>query len=132
MKKLLLFIILSLSLCFPAMAQETSSIKFIWDQEISADFAGWELYQHAAVMGEGPACQTEGVMIVDVEYTGQTEYTTEYQLTGQAGDTFYFRILAKDATGNKSDCSNEVSYTLTDTTPPTTPINLTIEVVVQP
>jgi len=132
MKKLLLFIILSFCLCFPAMAQETNDIRFTWDQTISDDFAGWELYQHTAVMGEGNVCQTEGTMIVDVEYTGQTVYTADYQLSGQAGDTFYFRILAKDATGNKSECSNEASYTLVDTAPPSTPINLTIEVVVQP
>lgn len=131
MKKLLLFIILSLSLCLPALAQETNQVKLTWDQEISAGFLGWELYQHTVTMGEGPACTTEGTMIVDIEYTGQTTYTTEYQLTGQIGDTFYFRILAKDA-GGKSDCSNEVSYTLIDTAPPTTPINLIIEIVIQP
>ena len=131
MRRLLLFIILSLSFCFPALAQETNQIKFSWGQEISSGFIGWELYQHNATMGEGQACTTEGIMICDIEYTGQTEYTTEYQLTGQRGDTFYFRILAKD-TGGKSDCSNEVSYTLIDTTPPTTPIDLIIEVVVQP
>jgi hypothetical protein len=132
MRRILLALILCLGMCIPALAQETNSIQFEWDQTISPDFAGWELYQHTASMGEGDACQTEGSMVSDIEYTGQTEYTTTYQLTGQAGDTFYFRILAKDAVGNKSECSNEVSYTLTDTTPPTVPINLTIEVVVQP
>ncbi|MBA7630863.1 hypothetical protein ES703_38388 [subsurface metagenome] len=131
MKRLLLFIILSLSFCFPALAQETNSIKFTWDQTIPTEFVGWELYQHTATMSEGKACITEGTMICDIEYTGQTEYTTEYQLVGQIGDTFYFRILAKNKFG-KSDCSNEVSYTLIDTAPPTTPIDLIIEVVIQP
>lgn len=131
MRRILLALVLCLGLCMPALAQETNQIRFTWEQVISSDFAGWELYQSPASIA---TCPGDATMVADIEYTGpeQTEYTTDYQITGQVGDTFYFRMLAKDTNGNKSECSNEVSYTVQDLVPPAIPLNLIIEVVVQP
>jgi fibronectin type 3 domain-containing protein len=68
---------------------------------------------------------TSGVIPTSGNLIGQTSLTS-YTDTGFAAGTYYYVVTARDAAGNTSVPSNEVSATvMADTTPPTAPTNLT-------
>ena len=53
---------------------------------------------------------------------------TSYTDSALAAGTYYYLVQAEDAAGNLSAASNEASATITDTTPPSAPANLTATV----
>ena len=57
-----------------------------------------------------------------------TPTTTTYSDIGLSVGTYSYRVRATDAAGNLSTYSNVASATITDTTPPTAPTNLTAAV----
>src|SRR6202162_104135 len=57
-----------------------------------------------------------------------TPTATTYSDTGLAAGNYSYRVRATDAAGNLSAYSNVASATITDTTPPTAPTNLTAAV----
>ena len=129
MKKILFIIIgLLLILTSPAIG-DTESIQLQWMHGQEADLAGFRVYMGSTNVAGCPATTP----VADLEYTGDSNsFTTDYQLTGNSGDMFYFRVTAYDTSGNESECSNVASYTMPDTIPPGAPYDLTIEVIVNP
>src|SRR6185436_2437618 len=49
---------------------------------------------------------------------------TSYTDTGLSAGTYFYKVQAEDAAGNIGPASNEAGATIPDTTPPTTPANL--------
>ena len=126
MRKLCLAVLICLFSFGMAFGQET--VQFAWEQDVPADMKEWKLYQSTTANFN---CQAAGDPVAIIEYTGQTEYTTTYQIIGEEGETFYFQLTAGDLAENESDCSNEVAYSMPDL-PPGAPFNLTVDVVVTP
>lgn len=77
-----------------------------WQPNTEPDLAGYQIYY-------GTTSRFYSV-IIDVGNT------TQYTVTGlNPGVTYYFAVTAYDINGNESDYSEEVSYQVLDTTPPT-------------
>ena len=93
----------------------SAQITLAWDPNTEADLAGYKVYY-------GIASGTYGSPI-------SVGNVTTYTLAGlTAGQTYYIALKAYNTSNMESDYSNEVSgvaTTLADTTPPTTPTNLT-------
>ena len=124
MKKLFLILILLVSIAFagPALAED---ITFAWEQEISADFAGWKLYQSTVSGGPYELATT-------IQYGGDPlgTYASDLTIPAVVGAPvdYYFVMAAFDTAGNESTYSNEVKWTAEDTTPPGIPITLTVTI----
>ena len=124
MKKLIVILISILILTGTGSAW-ADDIVFNWNQEISADFAGWKLYQGVAVGGPY-------LHVTDIQYSGTPEdaYQIDIPLPVVVGDPvdYFFVLTAFDTQGNESVYSNEVKYTATDTTAPGIPQTLTVTI----
>jgi len=131
MKRLLIAVFIGMFLmCFTPAQADTQGIKLIWEKDVEADLAGFRVYMGTVTI---TPCPNIPLQVVDLPYTGQTSFSTDYQVTGAPLEMFYFRVTAYDTSGNESACSNEATYQLPpDVTPPAAPFNLTIEVVVIP
>ena len=100
------------------------TLNFTWEQTITPDFAGWNLYK--SEVADGPY-----EFFATIDYVSeQSEYTSTQLVTVPDGETttLYFILSAFDTSGNESDGSNEASITI-DYQPPPIPITLTITVV---
>jgi Bacterial Ig domain/Fibronectin type III domain len=86
----------------PAQAVD---VQLDWDPSPSPQVTGYLLYYGTA----------SGQYSVSVD-TGQA--TTAVLSALQAMETYYFAVLAYDASGNHSPFSNEVQYAVQDTIPP--------------
>jgi len=125
MKQIFLTLVLMCVFVSGALAAE-QQITFAWNQEISADFAGWKLYQ--ADTSGGPYS-----LAAEIPYSGeQSEYQSQQMLSAQDGaeTKLYFVLTAFDSNGNESGYSNETDHTF-DFLSPGTPFSLRILVVGQ-
>jgi len=117
MKKILLAIVLCLFLSMPCFA---TTLKLSWEQNISSDFKGWNVYIADHMMTN---CKTDGTLHTTLIYDpSMTEYTTQLELEGDV-ESLYFAMTALDTGGNESSCSNQVSLA------PEPPFNLFIEII---
>jgi hypothetical protein len=118
MKYTLLTLLLTTTLLFSGSAfAGTKNLHATWDQTIPPDFWGWKLFQ-------------DDVHVLDIPYTGQTVYETDYVLTSPDNSTvtYQFHLKAYDLSYNASDPSNTVDVTI-DFEGPEAPfqLNITIE-----
>ena len=128
MKKAFLFLILIVFLCSSvAYAQVTKTLRFAWNQELSADFGGWRIYQADTAGGPYTALSPDILFVSE-----QTEYTADMpiEVPDDQTITLYFVLTAFDTSGNESGYSNEVSATI-DFEAPGMPMTLTVTVVAQ-
>lgn len=86
------------------------SLSLVWDQNTEEDLAGYKVY-----IGTAPQTFSQ---IVDV---GRVTAFTATDLS--EGETYYSAVTAYDIYMNESDFSNEVSTTISVTTPPPEPDN---------
>lgn len=75
-----------------------------WNQNTETDLAGYKVYYGTASRSYGSPTDVGN--------------KTTFTVTGLNGQTYYFAVTAYDTAGNESGYSNEVSKTLSDTTPP--------------
>jgi len=123
MKKLLL-VLMAVMLMVPAMlvAQSARTANLAWDQPDLTNVAGWKIYVSDTTGGPYTA-------IIDVPYTGQTEYTASYEMTVTGQGSKYFVCTAYNSEGVESGYSNEAEYQY-NTVAPATPINLQFSIVI--
>lgn len=105
------------------------ALKFTWEQIIPSDMGGWKLYQSTSPMIN---CKIDGVEVLEIVYTGQTEYQATHQLISPDGQSiiYYWRLTAYDTSGNESACSNEVSKII-DFELPEIPFSLDVIIIAQ-
>lgn len=124
MKKVALFSLVCLFLFSGVCLAGTKTLNFAWNQEMSADFAGWKLY--SSETAGGPY-----TLFTTVNYNGTVlpEYTSSQNLVSPDGEqkTYYFTLTAFDLAANESGRSNEVS-TVIDFLAPGVPIQLKVTV----
>ena len=128
MKKIVFLLFLMLFYATTAMAGE-KTLQFTWDQDVPSDMGGWKLYQSISPMTD---CKIDGTEVMNIVYTGQTEYQATHQLTSPDGQTatYYWRLTAYDTSANESDCSNEVSKAI-DFETPGIPFSLDVVIIAQ-
>lgn len=87
------------------------TLSFTWEQEISSDFAGWQLFS-----SESSASYDVSNPLANVVYAGTvlSEYEKDvvFESPDGASKTYYFVIRAYDESGNYSGFSNEVTSTI--------------------
>lgn len=121
MKKLFAFAVISLLLFNVASADAaTIRLTFGWDANTEADLAGYRIYR-STTSGQ----YTYGAANALASYGKVT--TGAADVTGAEGQRIYFVLTAFDTTGNESGPSNEVSYTIPDTTAPAPPKNFLVK-----
>lgn len=128
MKKAIGIMLVLLALCWPALGAERT-ITFTWNQAISADFAGWKLYQ-----GSSPGVQpAQANLATTIPYDGviKTEYASNqaFACPDDSQNTHYFVLTAVDQDGNESGPSNEVSHTF-DCMAPGAPQNFKVKITI--
>lgn len=101
MLRLHLGIFLSLGWVSSSLAQD---VRLGWGASPDSDVAGYKVYY-------GLASRTYTTSI-------NTGKTTSYTLSGLATGTYYFAVTAYDLSGNESAFSNEVSKSVSSSTPP--------------
>jgi len=111
MKKII-FILILILVVSTAYAKNYS-ITFGWDKNTEADLAGYKLYRRDQA--------ADYSHIADISEDLST-YTTSIDMN----ITTYFVLTAFDDSGNESDYSNEVTYTI-DNIAPSSPQSLTIK-----
>lgn len=116
----LALVILLLSLSF-VHADEPMQVKLAWDPSTSVDVVGVRLYKTTI-----PGQYTYGADHCAVDIPVGIETGT---ITIVGDGLYYFVATAYDASGNESGSSNEVSQ-LIDTTPPDSPTNLFITIII--
>ena len=96
---------------FTVAEARTKTITFQWEQEISPDFAGWNLYAKQGSTGGGVL--TEYTKIATIDYDGNELLTYEGSTVLDSPDNqeieWFFVLTAFDTDGNESGASNEVS-----------------------
>ena len=119
--KRLLIILAILIFAAPATAA-TVELKFQWDKNTETDLAGYRLYMSAS-SGSYVKGPTSPNYFTGVTVTLPSVHPNEVlkQITGTDGQKIYFVITAYDALGNESGFSNEVNFTIPDTTAPQPP-----------
>jgi len=126
-KLIALFGLLLFIACSPAIPAQYN-ITFAWNQLISEDFGGWNIY-----ISESSG--NEYKLFTQLSYDGEVkdEYTTTVIISNipvGVTITYYFVATSYDVNGNESDASNEVYKTIyipiPDTEPPAPPENLRI------
>lgn len=101
-----------------SFAVHAESVGLNWNANLESDLAGYKMYYG----------NSSGSYAGIVDIGNQTSYTIENLTVGQP---YYIAVTAYDTSNNESDYSNEVSYTVTDTTAPGNPVNLKIIIIVQ-
>lgn len=109
MKKLIILAILA---C--AFTAQAAVITFAWDANTESDLAGYRIYK-STTSGQYTYGAANAVAAVGKVTTATAT------VTGAEGTKFYFVCTAYDTSGNESGPSNEVNYTIPDTTPPAAP-----------
>ena len=125
-KRILLAMLIVFSFMAGTALGDTVDVRLAWEHDLPADLAGFRLYSEKST---GP-CPANAVS--DMPYVEGEPLETTYQVTGSPGEVVYFQVTAYDTSNNESDCSDEVSFTIPDVTPPNKPFNVTIEVIVTP
>jgi hypothetical protein len=124
MKKALCVLLIGAFLFFSAIAfGGTKDLTFLWEQEISADFAGWKLYKSTTSGSGYELWQT-------INYVAeQGTYTSDYELTSPSGESveYFFVMTAFDTSANESEYSNQASIVI-DFAPPVLPLRLRVRV----
>ena len=117
MKKL--FIILAILIFASSAMAATVELKFTWDKNTESDLAGYRVYM-SATSGSYVKGATSPNYLTGVTVTMPSVHPNEVlkQITGTDGQKIYFVLTAYDTTGNESGFSNEVNYTIPDTTAP--------------
>ena len=105
-------IILAILTC--ASFAQAAVITFAWDANTESDLAGYRIYK-STTSGQYTYGAANAIAAV-----GRVTTTTA-TVTGADGTRFYFVATAYDTSGNESGPSNEVSYTLPDSTAPAAP-----------
>jgi len=95
-----------------------------WDANTEADLAGYRLYLSSTpgqyVKKSVDPLSPNFVKEIAVSGTNHPNATSA-QIQATDGARVYFVLTAFDAAGNESGFSNEVTYTMSDSTPPTPP-----------
>jgi VCBS repeat-containing protein len=108
-RKYLCFLVVAIGLFFssPRLSAQTSqSVTLAWDPSPDPDVVGYVVYCGG----------TSGVYAYATNVTNQTSA----QMTGlQSGQTYFFAVTARDSLGMESLPSNEISYQVPVSTPPT-------------
>ena len=121
--KRLLTILAILMFAAPAMAA-TVELNFAWDKNTETDLAGYRLY-YSGTAGSYVKGTTSANFLKSIIVSGGTHpNTTLQQISGSEGQKIYFVLTAYDTSGNESGFSNEVNYTIPDTTAPAPPHGL--------
>lgn len=97
-------------------------VSFAWDAVVDTGLAGYRIY-----MSTTPGVYDHQTgKVADVTATATTATVT---ITPDDGRVLYFVATAYDASGNESDHSNEISWTVPDNQAPNVPGNfkLTVE-----
>src|ERR1017187_9399842 len=92
------------ALC-PTPAAADQSVELTWDPSPSSDVAGYNVY-YGPASGDYNSMISAGA-VTDLEISGLLE-----------GVTYYFAVTAYDSSGQESELSNEVSYTVPGISPP--------------
>lgn len=115
MKKI--FLVLVMLFVFSGLVY-AESVSLSWNANTESDLAGYKVYYG----------NSTGNYDNSFDIGNQLSHTLENLAVGQS---YYIALTAYDIWGNESGYSNEVSYTATDTTPPGSPVNLKIIIIVQ-
>ena len=119
-----LIIILAILLFASTALAATVELNFAWDRNTETDLAGYRLYYSATagayVKGTGSTNFLQAVLVSGTTHPNGTLQ----QISGSQGQKIYFVLTAYDTSGNESGFSNEVNYTIPDTTPPAPPHGL--------
>ncbi len=119
-KKLVFAVIFSLlfSVSTVVFGQQSDVVKLGWDANTESDLAGYKIYT-----GTVSGTYTN---IIDVHNV------TEFTIPNLTVDTtYFFAATAYDSSGNESGYSNEISYLVVDTIPPSAIITLKIIIIIQ-
>ncbi|MGD2065832.1 MAG: hypothetical protein PVI43_01515 [Candidatus Bathyarchaeota archaeon] len=121
MKKLI-YALIFLMIVAGVQAEE---ITFEYEQAISPDFAGWNIYQ-----SHTPGGPYQKVMTLSYNGTPSGTYQQDYDIPEVVGDSldYYFVFTAFDTSGNESVYSNEAKWTAEDTTAPLSPQKVKITI----
>jgi len=116
MKKI--YCLLAVFFIFGVAWAEDVPVTLQWEQEMSADLAGWKIYKSETPGGPYTA-------IIDMPYDGNElpTYEVGYTLTVSGEGGVYFVATAYDTDGNESNYSNEAVYEY-DFVAPAVPVNL--------
>ena len=119
----ILAIVLFLSVLVPSLSSKAGQpLTFEWDYPNTvSDLAGFYLYRSST---SGELFGQNAKLVVQVTNYPQTTRTCIEK--NVPNGIWYWRMTAKDTEGNESDYSNEVPYTVVDTTAPDVPENLRI------
>jgi len=118
MKKIFLMscilILVSVSLGFAG----TKTVTLTWTSNTEEDMAGYEVYRSINSMASNCDSNT---LIADVPHEDISTHSIDVDFTIPDGTevVFYLRVLAKDTSNNKSECSNEVSVRVDEEAPST-------------
>ena len=126
MKKVLLAVIMVLFMVGTALSADIA-LKFAWNHEDPPDVAEWVLYS-SETQG-GPYVEMGPIPNTPPNYVFVADWT--FQVTANTDKTYYFVATAKDADGNESEYSNEVSKEI-DVQAPGAPITLTVTIEIVP
>ena len=117
-------IALALAILFIAATASAATVelKFAWDRNTETDLAGYRLYM-SGTSGSYVKGVTSPNFLTGITVTLPSVHPNEVlrQISGTDGQKIYFVLTAYDTTGNESGFSNEVSYTIPDTTAPQPP-----------
>ena len=121
----ILVVVLFLSVLVPSQFSKAGiPLTFEWDYpNITSDLAGFYLYRSST---SGELFGQNAKLVVQVTNWPQTTRTCIEK--NVPNGIWYWRITAKDTEVNESDYSNEVPYTVVDTTAPDEPENLRISI----
>ena len=115
MKKLIII----LSILFFAGAAWAGTVTLNWNPNSETDLAGYRIYQ-------------DGVQAVEIACLANDATCCEWTSGELAEGDYSWYATAFDTSGNESDPSNTVTYSV-DVTPPGSPqINITINLTVNP
>ncbi len=89
----------------------SNQVTLAWDANTENDLAGYKVYYG----------NSSGIYSSNVDVGNQTSYTITNLVNG---NTYFIAATAYDINGNESSYSNEVSYSVPDTTLPSTPASL--------
>ena len=118
------YLIIAIMLIATAALAGTEELNFGWDKNTETDLAGYRLYfsQTAGSYVKKSVNPASPNFIAEIPvFAGSHPDTHTTQVQAADGSRIYFVLTAFDMSGNESGLSNEVSYTMTDTTAPAPP-----------